>query len=193
MYRLCKTEQSARRQRLLEEGLMTAMHSMRYEDISISDLCQQMNIPRKSFYRYFSSKEGALHGLIDHTLMEYEGFGESYGSGEPRSLQRDLERFFLFWVRHRSVLDALSRSGLQSVLTDRAISYATSDMAFPGRFLPGETREMQNHVIIFGVCGLMTMMLQWHSNGCRESVQDMAKVAVRLLTQPLFPVSERLL
>ena len=51
MYKLCKTEQSAQRQRSLEEGLLTAMKTKRYEEITISDLCSQMGIPRKSFYR----------------------------------------------------------------------------------------------------------------------------------------------
>ena len=72
MYKLCKTEQSAQRQRELEQGLLAIMNSTRYEDITVSDMCQKLNIPRKSFYRYFSSKDGALHALIDHTLMEFE-------------------------------------------------------------------------------------------------------------------------
>ena len=74
MYKLCKTEQSAQRQRELERGLLNAMSTHQYEEISVSDLCDQMEIPRKSFYRYFSSKDGALHALIDHTLLEFESF-----------------------------------------------------------------------------------------------------------------------
>jgi len=193
MYKLCKTEQSARRQRQLEEGLMEAMQNTRYEDISVSDLCQQMDIPRKSFYRYFSGKDGALHGLLDHTLMEFEAFNEPYQPGEPRTLQRDLERFFLFWMRHRKLLDVLTRNGLYGVLTERAIDYAISAVVFPGRFIPGESREMQNHVVVFGICGLMTMMIRWHLDGYKDGVQDMAKVASRLLTQPLFPAAGKLL
>ena len=68
MYKLCKTEQSALRQRELEEGLLKTMSVHHYDDISVSDLCQQMDIPRKSFYRYFSSKDGALFALIEKTV-----------------------------------------------------------------------------------------------------------------------------
>ena len=53
MYKLCKSEQSARRQRELELGLLEAMQTQLYEDISISELCDRLAIPRKSFYRYF--------------------------------------------------------------------------------------------------------------------------------------------
>lgn len=74
MYKLCKTEQSSSRQRELEAGLLAAMASHQYEEISVSDLCDHLGVPRKSFYRYFSSKDGALQALLDHTLMEYETY-----------------------------------------------------------------------------------------------------------------------
>ena len=195
MYKLCKTEQSAQRQRQLEEGLLQAMSIVRYEEITVSDLCRQMEIPRKSFYRYFTSKDGALHALIDHTLMEFEGAVDAdvYMPGERRTLSRDLERFFLFWQNRKTLLDALERSDMSGILIKRAIDYALTEVVFPGRFLPGESRQIQNHVVMFGVCGLMSMMLQWHKSGFEESLHDLARVAARLLTQPLFPAAGKLL
>ena len=190
MYKLCKSEQSAARQRQLEKGLLDAMLLNRYENINVSDLCQQLDIPRKSFYRYFSGKDGALHALIDHTLMEYESF--SFGQGK-RTLQGDLEHYFRFWQKHKTLLDALERSAISGVLIQRAISHSVSESVFPARFLPGETRAMQQHVVAFSVCGLMTMMLQWHHGGYREDIKEMALVAERLLTRPLFPNADILI
>lgn len=192
MYKLCKTEQSAQRQRQLEEGLLTAMKTRRYEDISISDLCEQMGVPRKSFYRYFSSKDGALHALLDHTLMEFENFTEPYLSGEARTLGKDLESFFLFWVRRKPLLDVLERSGLSGILIERAISYA-DEYAVPVRLLPGEAKDIQKHVVSFSVCGLMTMMITWHHTGYRETAHEMGAVAARLLCEPLFPYAKDLI
>ena len=57
MYKRCIAEQSARRQRELEQGLLEIMATRRYEDITIMELCSWLDIPRKAFYRYFSSKE----------------------------------------------------------------------------------------------------------------------------------------
>ena len=193
MYKLCKTEQSARRQRQLEEGLLKAMEQHQYEDISISELCETMDVPRKSFYRYFSSKDGALYALIDHTLMEFESFDRENHVRGKRTLQKDLERFFRFWQHHSSLISALDRSGLGGVLVQRAIEYALAEVVFPGRFLPGENRAHQNHVVMFAVCGLLAMMLQWHQGGYRTPVRELAEIAVRLLTQPLFPEAGKLL
>lgn len=193
MYKDCRTEQSAVRQRVLEKGLLEAMRSQRFEDISISDLCDRMGIPRKSFYRYFSGKEGALHALLDHTLMEFEPYTLEFQKGSPRKVQRDLESFFCFWLERRELLDALQRSNLSGMLIERAISYALTDEVLPSRFLPSDTREMQKQITMFAVCGLMSMVLSWHYESFQSPVPHLAEVAARMLGQPLFPGVERFL
>ena len=191
MYKLCKTEQSAARQRQLEQGLLEIMMRTRYEDISVSDLCDQLQIPRKSFYRYFNSKDGALHALLDHTLMEFEDYALGYQSGHVRTVHLDLESFFLFWYHHRDLLDALSRSGIVGLLIERAIAYSLTDDILPRRFLPDDSLEMQKQITMFGVCGMMSMVLTWHYSGFDKSAEEMASTAARLLSQPLFPQADR--
>lgn len=190
MYKMCKTEQSAQRQRQLEEGLLRIMLTRHFEEISVSDLCDQLQVPRKSFYRYFSSKDGALHGLIDHTLMEYETFTVARQKSLGRTLSNELESFFQFWVEHKDLLDALQKSGLSGMLIERAISHAVSETVMPKRFLPRDNREIQRQVTMFGVCGLMSMVLVWHHDGYDQTPAQLARVACRLLGQPLFPNAE---
>lgn len=193
MYKMCKTEQSARRQRELELGLLEAMKTQRYEDISISELCGTLGIPRKTFYRYFDSKDGALYGLIDHTLLDYEGFNFGYLNSGKRTLQRELEQFFLFWLEKKDLLDVLHSSGLSGILIERAINFALTDTVMPRRFLPEDTEEMQKHITMFGVCGLLSMVLSWHVGGFTESTTQMARIAARLIGAPLFPDAQRFL
>ena len=184
MYKLCKTEQSASRQHALEAGLLAAMGNQHYEEISVSDLCDQLQIPRKAFYRYFTGKDGALHALLDHTLMEYET--SPLPSMKTRTARTELERFFQFWITHKPLLDALQHSNLSGLLIERAINYALTDVLMPKRFLSQEDREIQEQVTSFAVCGLMSMVLSWHHSGYPQSASHMAGLAVRLLSQPLF-------
>jgi AcrR family transcriptional regulator len=193
MYKLCKTEQSANRQHALEAGLLAAMATRPYEEISVSDLCDQLGVPRKSFYRYFSSKDGALQALLDHTLMEYESFSLSNASGEKRTVETDLEGFFQFWIHKKPLLDVLQRSNLSGILIERSIACALSGAPMPQRFLAQETKEMRDQITTFTVCGLMSMILSWHHAGYPTSAQHMAQLAVRLVSQPLFPNIHELL
>ncbi len=191
MYKQCRTEQSAQRQRQLEQGLLAAMAVRHYDEISVSDLCSQMAIPRKSFYRYFSSKEGALHALIDHALMDYESFaGPEHLEGD-RTLPLDMERLFTYWKHNKQLLDVLARSGLSGVLIQRAIAFSVSEGTLPRRFLPEEAKNLVEHITMFAVCGLMSMVIQWHHDGFPQSPKQMAQLATRMLSKPLFPGVER--
>jgi AcrR family transcriptional regulator len=193
MYKLCKTEQSAKRQRQLEQGLLSMMTSTQYEQISVSDLCDHMQVPRKSFYRYFASKDGALHALIDHTLMEYEGLNLVYRRGEKRTILLELTQFFQFWLNKKAFLDALQKSRMSGMLVERSMAHATAMNGVPSRFLPNDSPEVQRQVILFCVSGLLSMVLLWHRDGYVQSPEQMARIATRLLDQPLFPNLEHIL
>lgn len=189
MYKLCKTEQSAARQRQLEQGLLQAMRTQQYEEISISDLCDRLGIPRKSFYRYFSSKDGALAALLDHTLMEFEqspAWGSKASNG---SAIGDLERYFVYWYERRELLDALERSRLSGMLVERSTSHALHERLMP-RYLKGMPAEVQSLALTFAVCGLLAMVIQWHHSGYKQTPATMAKVATMMLTRPLVPVEQ---
>lgn len=187
MYKLCKTEQSSARQYRLEQGLLEAMCLKQYEEISISDLCDSMGIPRKSFYRYFTGKDGALQALVDHTLMEYAGFEMEYCGGKPRTVLLASESFFQFWMEHRRMLDALCRSNLSGMLVSRIVALALEDDAIPARFLPEESKDMRMQITMFCVYGLMSMVMNWRETGYAQPAAEMARIAVRMISQPLFP------
>lgn len=191
MYKLCKTEQSARRQRELEEGLLSAMRQRRYEEITISDLCEQMQIPRKSFYRYFSSKDGALHALLDHTLLEFQQntslFTEHAGHDNS---QNALEQYFAFWLARRGLLDALDKSGLSGLLVQRAVSQALSEHTVLAGSFPAALKDVRSHAISFAICGLMSMVLSWHREGYSRSAREMAAIAATVMSTPMIRPSE---
>lgn len=191
MYKLCKTEQSAARQRELEQKLADQMSICRYEEISVSDFCAFAGIPRKAFYRYFSSKDGALYALLDHTMLDYELFREPPAAVERKGLHGELESFFRFWKNHRQLLDALENSGLSGVLMERAISNVSA-AAQEKKVLWNDNPRMRDHVIRFVVCGLMIMVVSWHKEGYQESPQQMAKLALKLISEPLIPVMKDL-
>lgn len=186
MYKLCKSEQSAARQRQLEQGLLKAMLTKRYEEISISDLCDQMEIPRKSFYRYFSNKDGALFALLDHTLMEFEQSSDPYDKAFGSRALGDLEQFFVFWYERRDLMDALVRNRLSGMLVERATSHALHERMMPS-YLLSKDEKSQHLALTFAICGLLSMVMQWHQNGYQEPPAQMARVASIMLTKPLVP------
>ena len=185
MYKLCKTEQSALRQRQLEQGLLRAMLKKPYEEITISQLCDSMQIPRKAFYRYFSGKDGALFALLDHTMLQF--YTEGYRR-EDTSALGDLRQFFLFWRTHRELLEALERNHLSGMMFERAVMLAQREKLMPQRMLTW-SEDLQEAAMSFAVSGLMSMAFQWHRQQYRISVDKITEVAVGMLTSPLVQVN----
>ncbi len=193
MYKICKTEHSAARQREMELGLMKLMTLQRYEDITVSDLCEHLQIPRKSFYRYFCSKDGALNALLDHTMLEYESFNVVYKEGEHRTPAKDFAQFFKFWLQHTELLEVLEKNRMSAYLVERTLNHIASHKLIPARFLWHKTEYEKKQITLFCISGLMSIMLSWHKEGFPRSAEEMGTIAAELISQPLFPNLDLLL
>lgn len=187
MYKTCKTEQSAARQRQLELKLLQVMGRYRFEDITVSSLCQHMGITRKTFYRYFSGKDGCLFALLDHTMLEFFTSTDVAANKKIGTAIGDLDRFFYFWYDHRDILDALHKSSLSGILVERATSLALRERLMP-RYITSWSTNLQTVAMSFAVSGLLAMVTQWHSQGFSIPPKEMTRVATAMLTRPLIPM-----
>lgn len=188
MYKVCHTEESSRRQRELEAGLLEAMKNLPYEKITLTDLCRQLDIPRKSFYRYFPTKEDCLLALIDHTLADCNDIALKGWSGSENLDETVQLRFFHFWKAHSSFLDAIRDNGFRHLLLDRTtvIVDRMKESELPESFA-------QIQVKYFIAYGMMSTMLRWHHFGFPGSPEEMAEVFGSLLGKTDVPVKRLLL
>ena len=185
MYKQCWKEQSAARQREMEQGLLRLMLKTPYDEISVGKLCEEIGVPRKSFYRYFSGKEGALYSAIDHALMDNDVYTTHRGSGTGGTAVQYMQQIFDYWIHHKELLDALEKSNLSGELIQRAMLF-TNDRDMLPNFLQIGDQRLREYGQMFLVCGLMTMILQWHHDRFYKSPEEMAQLALQLFTQPLF-------
>ena len=183
MYKICKSEQSAMRQRELENGLLDVMLNHNYEDISVSDLCDHLQIPRKSFYRYFANKDGAFYALLDHTLEAC-----NHSIDPHASVEIAIAQYFSFWFSRSDLLTALERSCLSGKLVERTFDFAMREQGFVERLLRRFPGSEKTTIVMFLSTGLMAIVLNWHQSGYTQSIDHIAKTITRLLSEPIFPM-----
>lgn len=179
MYKQCATEESASRQRQLEQCLLELMLAGDYSQITISDISSRAGISRKSFYRYFNSKEGCLYALVDHAVFDgaalyLPNLVDSY------TLQSTHERFFRYWKEQRRLLDALTRNNLSLVLAERMLHYTVQEEQEFHRLMPFTTSD-QHERNLFYIGGVMSLMLEWHRSGYQKSVAQMSRILTDLI------------
>lgn len=176
MYKTCHTEESSRRQRELEQGLLDAMQRHPFEKITLTELCRQLNIPRKSFYRYFPTRDDCLLALIDHTLSDCNDLALRGWTSSGELDQTVQLRFFSFWKERRTLLDVIRDNNLQYLLLERTTSMIDRMKE------NGESRGFaRDQVEYFIAHGLMATVLRWHEYGFQSSPEEMAEVFGSLL------------
>lgn len=188
MYKTCHTEESSRRQRELEQGLLDAMDRQPYEKILLTELCQELGVPRKTFYRYFPAKEDCLLALIDHTLSDCNSIALTGWTGREQLDEQAQLRFFRYWRDHEPFLDAIRDNGFDHLLLDRttAIVDRMKETTAPESFARDQVEYFVAH-------GLMATVLRWHRFGFQSSPEEMATVFGQLLQSCSLSISRLLL
>ena len=174
MYKYCATEESARRQRQLEHCLQELMLTENYPQITISQICDRAGISRKSFYRYFTSKEGCLYALLDHAIFD----GAAYYIPDHRaghSNQLIYERFFSYWKQNATLLDALDQNSMGQLLAERMLAYSIQEEQEFRSFFREQADESSERSVFY-ISGIIGLILTWHKNGFNKSATQMAKI-----------------
>lgn len=184
MYKICKTEKSIARQRELEEGLLDYMETESFFEMDITGLCRHLEIPRKTFYRYFGSKDDALYALIDHRMMDLNRYITAQNSAHHRSLRQDAQRFFRFWREQKRFLDILNGNFLGGELMARALSHFSVSgeyMGYPAADPDSPVSYQEN----FYSAGMMSVMIKWYSGGFRKTTEEMTDIVIELFSNPI--------
>ena len=174
MYKDCVTEESARRQRQLEACLQELMLTGEYSQITVGDISDRAGISRKSFYRYFNSKEGCLCALIDHAIFD----GAAYylpDHGNDQNVRIIYERFFRYWKEQHHLLDALARNTISARLVERMVLHVMREERDFQIFLKARDNDAHEHSLFY-IGGIMALVLDWHRSGYSKSILQMSHI-----------------
>ena len=179
MYKHCTTEESAQRQKQLEQCLLELMAEIPFSGITIGQICEKVNLSRKSFYRYFDSKEDCLNALLDHVIMR----GSTYYMEGTVSSHTDLTfciRFFEYWQQQTPLLDVLEKNGLSLQLLQRIVRYILEEEPAYATYMGISPSDLMEHVV-FLVNGMMGMVLTWHHGRYEKTAVQMGHILYRLM------------
>ena len=157
----------------------------KFSDITVTDLCRELSIPRKTFYRYFDSIDDVLNSYTADVLANYHE--NSPALENPRNPVKEMEYFFVFWRDHKAFLDALAGSDMLDLLVRVSTDFPIASFLNLQHLMPDEeSDEVRVLLFKFALTGLFTTMFEWYRSGFARSVPEVARVAVRLLTSPIF-------
>lgn len=186
MYKLCTTEKTALQQRQFEQAFLELSQELLYDDITISELCRRAGLSRKIFYRLFERKADVLYALIDQTILDSLLY-----KADPSVGKGNLHRFLAFWRDQKPLLDVLKANNASSLLTESTIRYILKEDSDLRHCLGLEQTEYGKEALLFYISGIFSLVMNWHSQDYRQSIDDLSKALMYLMTTP--PVKHPLL
>lgn len=179
MSKVCTNEKTASRQRWIENGLLELMQKRKFEDITVTDLCQHLELSRRSFYRYFRDLEDVLDTLMNHTFQDMAISNASITI-------KDLEGHYRFWFQQKPLLSALASNGMYGKLVEYTVKYAGAESIQAYLSQKDLEMELSREISLFAISGSASLLISWYAEGFQKTPEEMARIAYRMLDEPLL-------
>lgn len=159
-----------RSQRMISDALIRLMQRQPYNTITITQICQEADIARKTFYRNFEDKEDILDFQLDELYEEYKE--------EIRQIDfaDRLYHYFSFMKKHVKYLAKLYGNNLLHLLISKFAK------ALP-EVMPcwSEDPIEQQYRSAYIMNGIEAILRVWAERGFAESIDDIMAYTLRSL------------
>lgn len=173
-----------RRQKQIEECLFENLLQRPYPSVSISDLCHQLGISRKSFYNYFPDKDSCFRAIISRKL--HNCILHLSSDLPENATEEEIIAFFLsFWKEEKGLFDIIVRNNLVTLLMDQCISFLREEQSIL-TFLNTPQLKADSYVLTGFVSIHITLILQWYLQNFDTPLEEMVRTYQRLIYQPLL-------
>ena len=167
----------------LTQGLFYHLQFQPFDKITVSQICQQAGLTRRTFYRNCRRKEDLVYYacdvLIDRLLENVD-----YTGTDARAMYL---HFFSFWYEHRQFLRAVYRGGLFSLFGGRFVTVCDQRTRYPlqedslrDHRQPETARSFSNSFVLGG---LANMLLTWTQEDFLSSPEDLTESVLFLVPQ----------
>ena len=172
MYTVQKNPAAIRSQELICKAVCGLMAELPFEEITITRICQEAGVGRKTFYRNFGRKEDVVELMIDHLREEYERELLRIPVDEAAAYH------FHFLNRRLEFLMLLHQAGLISILVERFA-------ALQSRVMPrwSEDERENAYRTAAAVAGTEAVVRLWAERGFRETPEDLVQLLAFALGQ----------
>lgn len=165
MYTAQKNPAALRSQELICKAMCALMGELPFEEITVTRICQEAGVGRKTFYRNFQEKEDVVMLMIDYLREEYEAKLEQISPEEAAGYH------FRFLSERMEFMLLLYRSGRVPLLTERFSRLLPRVMP---RWSTDERENAYRTAAV--VAGTEAVIRLWAERGFRETPEELVEL-----------------
>lgn len=175
---------------LLVEGLLRLMEKKDYRSISVSELCAEADIARRTFYRHFETIDDVLAYQLGKLTEEFVAYFFQHYKHD--SIEQMVVLFFEFWEQHLHFLQLLKQNHLLYVLPETVLPAMRLKIrevgvgADPNALTETEAASFSGclsrqdeieYAFYFMSGGVLSLLSRWLESGGTLSPKEMGAIA----------------
>ena len=165
MYTVQKNPAALRSQELICRAMCSLMAEFPFEEITITRICQEAGVGRKTFYRNYERKEDVLEQMIAYLRDEYER------ELLLVPLEEAVRYHFTFLSRQIEFLKLMHSAGKIALVNARFSELQPKVMP---KWSDDEREDAYRSAVV--VAGTEAIVRKWAERGFRESVEELVQM-----------------
>jgi len=150
------------RQRIVR-ALLTVMEQYDYKEITVTQIAQEAQLSRKTFYRLFSDKDEILDLFFEKLFQK---FFEQVRAQEIKHYWDLVQAFFDFWEERKELLALFQKSHLLPRVLERSYQYSMKIFEFiRSKELADFFAVPLPYLLAYSVGGMHSMLFKWIEKG----------------------------
>ncbi len=141
-----------------------------YDILTVEEIAYKAGYSRRTFYRYFSSKNELLKYGLSQIIDEYT---LALTKEVNLSVENIANIFFNFWFTHVDLFYSLNESDLLfELLNIMNIKIPQIHKSLKDRIPEYGKQEEVNYVLYYSIGGFWNLLVQWMANGREETPEQ---------------------
>lgn len=168
--------QAQKTRKLIADALLDLLEERSFSQITVTQICDRAGICRQTWYRNYHTKEDALCAVMEETLENYQ---KAFPFTED--LQKNVTDLFLHMPFSKTFLRCIEEQHLGSLVFQALGASIRSSMqrsAFR-HLLDNPAYDAYLKDFIAGT--ILSILMTWARDGFKESREELAGIAGRLL------------
>jgi AcrR family transcriptional regulator len=175
---------SRRSRKLLKQGLLELMQEKRFQEISVRDVTERMDLNRGTFYLHYPNTTALLRSIEADMLAEAQDLIDAHLQETVAcgTLQPVFEPILDYVVSNREICTILFANNSSSNFTDRlheVIRRNGTDI-IQARFAPASQAQLE-YLLSFITYGLIGLMKEWFDREMDLPKKELIAAADRLV------------
>ncbi|MFT3984730.1 MAG: TetR/AcrR family transcriptional regulator [Lachnospiraceae bacterium] len=156
------------------KALLSLMDKKDYKKITVQELSEEAQFDRRTYYRYFTSKEDILELYCSYILNDMAVMMQKKG---PLTFRSGIVSYFAFWESHMDFLSLLEKNGMLHFLAnhqDELLYYAVGKSVQPG--IPVQLEDaspFSRYSFYFISGGLWNALVHWVKEKQRRTPEEL--------------------